>query len=535
MNAQQAPVIEASSAKNISTEPKSFNLKQFPLPKDSPKKTPSPPTEIVRSLQPKKPSPSSLLSTLKSFNIDRSKYKHYGHQSMTSQSLETMMNEVHKNNIEVDTSTQKSFGETLASPLSNKLIIDEKISEILDIPPQVLDEEDVWPYNIKTLNEILHYKVEQEKTRQETIKCDFGTTAVELLKLAKSMGIDSELIPFLFITNLVSLDSLKIQIQKLKTDPDEIINAISKKCNKDDFFRKGSSSSSSSSPISDRKVPVSSKRKHSDTHLPSFSETAESIRTHSAIVSPLRSQNTLPVIVHRRIVSDNSEVLNRASNTSSPPNQQAPLPLPNYAPQHRLQQNLPQIPTQAVAQNMYPVYYPLQSGPSPPAHYQIPPPPPPQKTDQHNKALEPAYPPKYQSTNNAPQPASASGPPSGPPPIPPYQGQGYPPQQLPQYQYYGTSPTSLPHYMMQASPARMNLPPNHIPSQQHQHVPTHQFQKSPELGSGKSTVFKVADPHDDHTPNKKHKPSTKSNSINFMITTPKNPPARKYNNPHKEK
>lgn len=529
MNAQQAPVIEASSPKNLPTEPKAFNLKQFSLPKASPKKTPSPPTEIDKSLQPKKPSPSSLLSTLKSFNIDRSKYKHYGHQSlMTSQSLETMMNEVHKNNIEVDTGTRKSFDETLVSPLSNKLIIDEKISQILDIPPQVLDEEAVWPYNIETLNEILRYKVEQEKTRQETIKCDFGSTAVELLKLAKSMGINSELIPFLFITNLVSLDSLKIQIQKLKTDPDEIINSISKKCNKDDFFRKGSSSSSSSS-ISDLKAPASTKRKHSDTHLPSFSETAESIRTHSAIVSPLRSHNTLPVIVHRRIVSDGSEVTNRASNTSSPPNQQAPLPLPNYARQHRLQQSLPQIPTQAIAQNMYPVYYPLQSGPSPPAHYQIPLPP--QKTDQPNKALGSPYPPKYQSTNNAPQPASASG----PPPIPPYQGQGYPPQQLPQYQYYGTSPTSLPHYMMQASPARMNLPSNHVPSQQHQPVPTHQFQKSPELGSGKSTVFKVADPHDDHTPNKKHKSSTKSNSINFMITTPKNPPARKYNNPHKEK
>lgn len=510
MNAQQAPVMKASSPKRLPTEPKTFE--QFP-----PKKTPSPPGEVPKGLDSKKPSPSSFLSTLKSFNIDRSKYKHYGHQSlMNSQSLQTMMNEAHKSNIDVDRSAQ-------ATAVSNKLVIDEKIAQILDIPPQVICEESVWPYNVDTLNEILRYKVEQEKTRQETIKCDFGSTAVELLKLAKSMGVDSELIPFLFITNLVSLDSLKIQIQKLKTDPDEIINALSRKCNKD-FIRKGSSSSSSSS-ISDLKVPPSAKRKHSDTHLPSFSETAESIRTQSAIVSPLRSHNILPVTVHRRVVSDSSEVTNRNSNTSSPPNPQAPLPLPNYAPQHRLQQHLPQVTSQAMAQNVYPVYYPLYGGPSPPSHYQIPLP---QQPDQPNKTLGSPYPPKYQPINNAPPATGAA-------PIPPPQGQGYAPQQMQQYQYYGTSPNSMPHYMMQAPPPRMNLPVAHAPAQHPQQVPTHQFQKLPELGSSKTTVFKVSDPHEDSSPHKKHKTSTKSNGINFMITTPKNPPARKYNNPHKEK
>ncbi|ODV79979.1 uncharacterized protein CANTADRAFT_25746 [Suhomyces tanzawaensis NRRL Y-17324] len=485
MNDKQAEDLALSSSP--STQPKSFISKDYI--KDSAHQPRSP--AIDQKEQDKKelkPSPTNkeFLDTLKTFNIEKSRYKHYGYQSlMTSQQLDKIVDEAKKS------STPTS---------NNRLIIDERISEILGLPQQVVEEEDFWPYNVETLNEILRYKVEQEKTRQESAKNEFGCTAIELLKIAKSMNINGDLIPLLFVSPQFTINDLKDKIHKLRNEPDEIIHEILHK--------------SKEPPLEVPKTtPPNGKRKFSDTQLPSFSETAESIKT---IVSPLRSPNKLPVTSHRRVVSDSSEVTNRGSNTTSPPTYQLPLPPSAHPPQHRSQQHLPQIPAQPP---MYPVYYspgpgqPQGGAPGYPAHQMGPPASGQPTQEQQGKALGSPYSQKYNQVMYDGASHHGQYGPGAP---------GYVAQ--PQYQYFvppGSNPGGPPSQYMMPVPAGMGMAP---PS--HAQVPTHQF-------ASESTSR--SSPQDDISPYKKQKSTGKTNNINFMITTPKNPPARKYNNPNKEK
>jgi len=63
---------------------------------------------------------------------------------------------------------------------------------------------------------------------------------------------------------------------------------------------------------------------------------------------------------------------------------------------------------------------------------------------------------------------------------------------------------------------------------------------SPEIETRRSNSAKHLQKDEEtaagHLHNKRHKVSSaaKTSSINFMITTPKNPPAKKYNNTHKD-
>ncbi|KAK6458997.1 uncharacterized protein RJT20DRAFT_11007 [Scheffersomyces xylosifermentans] len=551
MSAPQANELASPSSSSggvaTSSQPKSFHSKDFQL-HDSSHKTPSPtirsneeaPFDSNESKTPgsKKPSPSNqkFLSTLKNFNIDTAKYKHFGHQSlMNAQSLEKTINdsksiesvnEQEKENIVLnDTRVQ-----TKSERNSNRLIIDSRISQILGLPESVIDEESVWPYNVETLNEILRYKVEQEKTRQESIKSEFGATAVELLKLAKSMNIHGDLIPFLFISNSSSVETLRIKIDKLRSDPVETITEISQR-SKDLAPHLSSLSSlvtsidSSNSASSNQQLisptsTLANKRKYSDTQLPSFSETAESIKSSSNMVSPSRSPNKSPTSssMHRRVVSDSSDVTTRESKTTtnSPPNTQLPLPptsVQSHAPSS--QQHSPSLPQQ-LPPNMYPVYYTPTAQPVVQA-----------KEQPSGKSLGSPYSQKY-------HPVMYQASQTSQPPQPQYQP-GYI-AQPPQYQFFVPSPPSNPGpYMMSGPPiVRMNPQQQQQPQPQppQQSVPSHQFQTPPESGSGR--VFKSAEIHEE-SPYKRQKSNTKNTSINFMITTPKNPPARKYNNPHRDK
>ncbi|ABN68472.2 hypothetical protein PICST_64054, partial [Scheffersomyces stipitis CBS 6054] len=422
--------------------------------------------EVKKSPGSKKPSPSNqkFLSTLKNFNIDRSKYKHYGHQS--SMNTQVISNE----NGSTDNKNE--------SANNNKIIIDELISDILGLPEQVLHEDSVWPYNIETLNEILRYKVEQEKTKQESMKNELGATAVELLKMAKSMDISSDLIPILFISNSISIDHIISQIEKLKSEPSEVIDELSRK----------------SKEMEPAIANSSNKRKHSDTH----------IKSSSNIVSPLRSPNKSPTTGHRRVVSGSDATSRETKTSTSSPHMhpsQLPLPPTSIPQQQGSQQHSPIIAPQMAPQGMYPIYYTPNSS----AVIST-------KEQNGGKTLGSPYSQKYQPVMYPPPPANQ-----------PYQP-GYI-AQPPQYQYFVPSPpANSGSYMVQAPPVVRMTPQQS--QQKQQPVPSHQFQTPPESNSG---II-----HDE-SPYKKQKSSGKNTSINFMITTPKNPPARKYNNPSKEK
>ncbi|KAG2730991.1 hypothetical protein G9P44_006140 [Scheffersomyces stipitis] len=530
-----------TAASQSSSQPKSFHQSGFSVNTGDSHKTPSPTitsltadhitdssNEVKKSPGSKKPSPSNqkFLSTLKNFNIDRSKYKHYGHQSsMNTQSLERIINESKDNiNLKYERVISNENGSTdnkNESANNNKIIIDELISDILGLPEQVLHEDSVWPYNIETLNEILRYKVEQEKTKQESMKNELGATAVELLKMAKSMDISSDLIPILFISNSISIDHIISQIEKLKSEPSEVIDELSRKSKemepaiaklsalitKQDMEASQPLPAQMASPISSSS---SNKRKHSDTQLPSFSETAESIKSSSNIVSPLRSPNKSPTTGHRRVVSGSDATSRETKTSTSSPHMhpsQLPLPPTSIPQQQGSQQHSPIIAPQMAPQGMYPIYYTPNSS----AVIST-------KEQNGGKTLGSPYSQKYQPVMYPPPPANQ-----------PYQP-GYI-AQPPQYQYFVPSPpANSGSYMVQAPPVVRMTPQQS--QQKQQPVPSHQFQTPPESNSG--IVFRPAEIHDE-SPYKKQKSSGKNTSINFMITTPKNPPARKYNNPSKEK
>lgn len=466
------------------------------------------------------PTNQRLLSNLQNFNIDRSAYKHYGHQSLlNAQSLDKIISEA-------KVSTRPGDSGKLESPLkdlheepkneksaewdaSNKVVIDKSISQILGIPPQTIDKDSIWPYSAETLNEILRYKTEQEKTRQESIKNDFGVTAIELLKLARSLNISGKLIPFLFVSN-TDIGDLKAKMNKLQSDPNDIIHKITKLANDHDVFDEES------------RDPYNLKRRYSDSkNLPSFSETTESNKSRSADVSPVRFPYKLPNLANSKIRGD----YDRRDRVS--PSSQTERPrLPSKGTSH-LQQHLPQQPNQtAPVSGMYPMYYTPRHQEAGHLHAQ-------QEHSSETSStattlLGSPYSQKYTLVMyQAPQNYQAVS------------GNSYVPQQRP-YQYYmATSPSNVPpqpphQYVMHPSgaPPAGLMPPMHpAPVQYH----------SPDVEHKRNHTSKSSLKDDDdlaannHLHYKRHKTSSKSSSINFMITTPKNPPAKKYNNTNKDR
>lgn len=411
----------------------SFPTRSFPT-GSFPTKSFEPP----RCLSVQLPSPNSLSEKdikltpplFKSFDIE----KKYSNDS-NSIALESIINVSDNQNI-------KS---------SNKFIIDEFITQILNLPKKTLLNESIEPYNVSTLNEVLKYKIEQEKTKQESFKANYCDATYKILKMVDSMNLNHDLIPIIFKSDEDSLNLLKSKLHQVEKFHEKNIEKDS-----DDI-----------------------KRKYSDTHLPSFNQTAESIRSniHSPINSP-----------HDRGHRKSSSASSRGSKHS--PSQQNSQPTSKYSPSQQnsqpiskcLQTSPPHIQSQ-IPPNGYQVYY----GPVENSNQPIP------------NGLGSPYSQAHSDVLYQKPPGYA----------------------VPRYQYYGDAKISFP------------FNPTVIPIQSQPPVPSHQFQ-STESESTKSNIFRSAEIHEDSQISKKQKTS-KGTSINFMITTPKNPPARKYNNPHRDK
>ncbi|CAI5755849.1 unnamed protein product [Candida verbasci] len=483
---------KTSTASN-SNQPKSFNDYTTPSPTDE-ESTKSLSGGGVKTLD----SSSEFLQNLKSY---RNNPDYHHHLSMDKLLIK---NENHQETTKKTASTNKS-------------IIDEKIFEILGLQSNI-EHNNTWSYNAETLNELIKLKIEQERTKQDEVKKEFTMLTIELINLIKGLNLnDTDLFAYIFLSDSTTSEDLKNKINQLtKLNPKEFLEISSHK----------------SSGV---------KRKHSDTQLPSFSETTQSIKNQSStLVSPLRSPNKSPIISHhRRIVSDSSDssLRNTKVHSPNPPPITNQLPLPpqysthnsnqnsnaknsNLNSQNHSQQHSPVIShqmAQVQPPHAYPVYYQTPQSMAQP-----------QPSTQDKTILSSPYQQKYQMVYNA-----SSYPP--------------PPQQVPYY--VSTSPQlKPPHHQLPPQPHHQQYvfqqpPPllQQIPPQPpKQSVPTHQFE-SPENNSRKSDHSHrdgaiTPNVHNTTTTSKRHKNSKNNNgnSINFMITTPKNPPARKYNNP-KEK
>ncbi|KAI5962214.1 uncharacterized protein KGF55_003290 [Candida pseudojiufengensis] len=577
------------SKSNILSQPKSFSDYTTPSPTDE---------ESSKSLPPKKQSPSNseLLSDLKKFNVDQTIYKHYGHQSsMNSQSLNKIIHINSPNEEEVETKKDEESITNNKSP--EKLEIENKLAQMFGISSNLTKDRINWPYNAETLNDLVRLQIEQEKTKQNQLKKDMGEILIKLLSLTKDSNINIDLLPFLFVSDSVNSNTLIERIDRLKNnDPNLIVKDIVERS-------KSLDNNTTTNLSSSNNQPSGIKRKHSDTQLPSFSETTQNIKTSSALVSPLRSPvNKSPVQSHRRIVSDSSDVSIKSlvSKGISPSNNPPQLPLPNsnlsrpQFPQHQpflhqpqtqpqsqlqppipatlqgssrtqsqthSQQHSPTIPYQAPQQS-YQYYYPTQlpqasihsqpqSQPQPipqPPVFQaqhLPQPPPPHQQQQQQPISTQSntgspYPQKFHASTTSNYPNVA---------YPNYN------QSISHYAYY--QPKS-PDHTQAYQPSEPQMIPQHhhqpVPpkpstvstkqQQQHQQqqpipVPTHQFETSPD----RKTTSKSSNHNNEENPSttsttltppmkrSKHSKNNNHGGINFMITTPSNPPARKYNNP----
>lgn len=413
---------------------------------------------------PKKPSPSNprFLTDLKGFSIDKSKYRHYGHQLlMNAQLLDNIIN---KDRPEKEHITLPSTLEPLSTTglvswdPSNRILIDNRIADILGIAPQTVHLKAIWPYTAETLNEIVRFRTEQERTKQEALKHDVSTAVVELLRLARLMNISLDLIPYLFVDADASPDVLHEKSRRLTAAPEETVANLQ------------------THQANDKK------RKLLHLALPLFDETAHAIHQPSQAELPIRLPLKLPAPVrataHRRVVSDDS------SKASSPPLKL--LGLPRYQP----------AMAPVLRQPEYPVYYT-----------------PVEKLEDVKQGLGLPYAQKYQTVV--------------------FQTPG----QAPHHHYHAVSGQYPPPY-----PYFVPLPPsNPTRAPPHQYVmppvPTYAapFQLPEHERPAGGLVVKFGR-RDDEAPPKKQKPAPpKNSSINFMISTPKNPPAKKYNNTHRDK
>lgn len=426
----------------------------------------------------------SFISNLKRFNIDpSSKYKHYGHQSLlNARAVESIM-------AGEPPSPSNNHEPTPSADLA-KVVIDETLSQILGIPPQILAADSVWPYTSDTLNEVLRYKIEQERTRQETIKHEHAATAIELLKLARSLNMSGEALSYLFTENN-SVEALLAKLEKL---------------------RRHREAEGLGEPLAE----LPHKRRNSDSRahhhqLPSFTETTESIKPHTSrpgSMLPTRSPSRLPPMNHRRIRSDGSEhaeVKDHELSASS----HTPHSIGAHQGANHLHQNLPGLVEQTPKHTRSP-----QAGQAPHQTPQLAP-------VQPHRSSPPAYPGYYQpeskgNNRNLGSPYNLKYPAivySGP-----YNSQYLPPQQ--HYQYYVGPP---PPGTTAAGP-----PPGHylVPSMPGQVISS--YAPLPEEHGRRDDTEDASPLHG----TKRHRSnnSAKTSSINFMITTPKNPPAKKYNN-----
>lgn len=335
----------------------------------------------------------------------------------------------------VAATTDKAQGTITPPTLAlRRHIFDEVLEDILGLSKESKSESHIWPYNMQTLNEILRFKIEQERTKQELLRQETTQASLQLLQLAQSLNIPSHLVPMLFVQDTDNNTHIRQSIATLESKPeDEVRRHLQEKFNKVELGN-----------LINPELPK----------LPKL----VAILPRQNLPAPLHSSTTtskLPPLRKRRAVLD---LLDRGQWSMT----QAETPVTQTAsPQAQ-----PQI---------YPVYYDASGRP------------------QFAKLGLP-YSQKY---------------------TPVIMGQ--PPYMPMHYPYFVTLPLANPQFVPVLSQAP--APAQGLLNQKRP-VPTHQFQRD------ETNVFRPAEIPEEGQPFKRQKLKL---AINFMITTPKNPPQKKYN------
>ncbi|RLV95455.1 hypothetical protein JA1_001043 [Spathaspora sp. JA1] len=308
-------------------------------------------------------------------------------------------------------------GRTSPISLSNE----SSMADIFQVLGISNEQQSSWPYDTATLQGLIRFREQQEKTRQESLKRENMTLALDLLKLAQEMNISTDMIPKLFASEPFVLVNSLNQLQEFKSQHDDDIK--------------------------------SKKRTYSDTQISEIDKERKNIiQTISHGSSPLPNNEALTN-------QKDKPFLLPPINTKPRTKQHSPKPPAS----HKAQEN--QASPRYVQQPLiYPRYYTPQS--------------------------------EIQSNANP-----------GSPGFHPYI---YPtPIQYPAPQYYFVPPNAQPIPPPQPPPYLLNVP-----------LPLQKTPPTVPLQSPESIKANKEEP----TGRKK-----KNTGINFMISTPTNPPARKYN------
>lgn len=434
--------------------------------------------------------PSNFLPGLKTFNIHTSKYKHYGHLT-SGDPIDKLMIRPDKKDPPVPGDLRSSLF------LSGNEHI---ITSPLDLPSRenlmlALDSGTKSSYSDETVRDIVRLRVEQERTKQAQLKFELSQSVTHLLKEAERHGFSGDLIRKLFLEE--SAPDHKNYMHHLHSN------------------------------VSARPT----KRKHSEHHA----QGPEGAQTPKLVRTPTPTKDI------------NAEKTPGASEIAHPAGSSRTSVTPTAGHSHVLSRD-PVVPTpRASASDGGAHLAPGSASGSVSGPSQLP--------------SMPMYPLHVYPVYYTQLPDQISGPPKAGSELEslglPYAGQKYPavvihllPPQFPnlqqqqqqQQQHALGLQLQLQHQTHVQQPPPMN--PNQagrpyyyvnlLPPGMAGPMMTSQYFIPPPLPSGMvqwptSAPIPEKKSEEEHHHPKRHRGS--KNSINFMITTPKNPPAKKYNKP----
>lgn len=374
--------------------------------------------------------------------------------------------------------------------------IEEYICSVLGLPGNAYKQYKETNASAEFLTELLRFRIEQEKTKQDSLKHQFTILTLDILRFAKSLNLDRDLIPLLFVSNK-SLDDLKTQVHQFQKEPDTLIKDLINIVQLQDIGRQWDGQD---------KTKMEPSPKPSECRLlPSFSETEEIIRRPSSVETPhASSPNKLPDIEHKRLNAFPSSIERSHSYSSR---QCSPLSMP-----FSQQGKYPKLNLQG--------------------HFASKP-----NTHQLNTSLPV---PQFQHKNEvsrSPENKSMNSPesPKYVPYMVPSSTQNYSPMSgsnylQPQARYPYIFPLSSrnnqqgkqPHSYMMSSSAPIGVMPPTMSSSSYNYNPR-ATDKTKRTSSLKEEDYSESQYH-------YKRPRHGKSGFNFMISTPKNPPANKYNN-----
>ncbi|KAF3994037.1 hypothetical protein FT663_00057 [Candidozyma haemuli var. vulneris] len=465
--------------------------------------------------QKKESSPTSFLPSLKSFDIDTSKYKHYDHSqstgptravSDTSPSIDRLvLNHKPEKNASMRQSAPQTTAHSRSSSLSSapehplKSPLEPPHGDVLRALS--LPSDKPWPYSEDTLNELIRLRIEQEKTKHTQVKHELGQVVLELLREAQQHDISSDVIRRIFLND----------------SPHQYVHYLQSHLP----MAGGHLQQPHLQPHQHHQPPPQPHHQQQQQQQPGQPQApslgAKRKNSTESVHTPGTENDSKP----------DSQAQSRASPRSEPKSATAPTSGAGTAVSGTSQS--PQVPV--VPQHLYPVYYtayPDQSQVQGPQGPQAQPTSnPSNQQGPHNQAQGQSQgqgqnqPHHSKSTSQSDESENLGSPYSHKYPVvfqssplqyPRTPGSAQQPQRPPPPQ---TQPPQ-PYYYVNSSP--QGVPGPLMPSQ---------FLVPPPVG----TVFpwgqaQAPAPEREDKP-KRHK--SNKNGINFMITTPKNPPAKKYN------